>query len=35
MQLMDKDPKFKIFHESYLEKLLRVDVDGLLSNSSS
>ena len=32
---MDKGPVFKIFHESDMEELLRVNVDDLLSNSSS
>ena len=33
--LMDKDPVFKIFHESDLGELLRSNVDDLLGNSSS
>ena len=35
LQLMDKGPIFKIFHEYDLEELLRTNVDDLLSNSSS
>ena len=35
LQLMDKGPIFKIFHEYDLEELLRANVDDLLSNSSS
>ena len=35
VQLMDKVPIFKIFHESDLGELLLANVDDLLSNSSS
>ena len=35
VRLVDKYPIFKIFHESDLGKLLRVNVDNLLGNSSS
>ena len=34
-RLMDKDPIFKIFHESDQAELLRANVDDLLSSSSS
>ena len=34
VRLMDKCPIFKIFHESYLKELPRVNVDDLLSSSS-
>ena len=33
VRLMDKCPIFKIFHESYLKELPRVNVDDLLSSS--
>ena len=32
---MDKGPIFKIFHESDLEELLRININDLLSDSSS
>ena len=35
VQLMDKDPVFKIFHESDLGELLSTNVDDLLCNCSS
>ena len=35
VQLMDKGPIFKIFHEYSLGEVLRASVDGLLSNSFS
>ena len=35
VRLMDKDPIFKIFHESDLGELLCANNDDLLSNSSS
>ena len=35
VQLMDKGPIFKIFHESDLQESLHVNVDDLLSNCSS
>ena len=34
VRLMEKDPIFKFFQESDLEKLQRTNVDDLLSNSS-
>ena len=35
VQLIDKGPIFKTFHESDLGELLRANVDDLLNNSSS